>query len=167
METNDLNRDELFEEVKDKCKSLVKRDLYSWLICGIVVILLLFDGLRVGAPKSMLSTICLIAIVCLGGLSMMFDYWFLKKVDKLDTPDRLLYYFEKKHRFNLIVLFVSFILFLGIIFVKSGVDFWIIVVIPIIVEIAFYNSGGPRTWYRKKEQVIIEQLRRLIEQKNK
>ena len=35
METNDLNRDELFEEVKDKCKSLVKRDLYSWLICGI------------------------------------------------------------------------------------------------------------------------------------
>ena len=42
-EIDNQNRDELFNELKDKCKSIVKRDLYCWLLCSILVIPLLFS----------------------------------------------------------------------------------------------------------------------------
>lgn len=108
----------------------------------------------------------MIAVVCLGGWSTLLDFQFLKKVDNLDIPDQLLYWFEKKHRYNLISWIVSYLLFIGIILVNPGSDFWTYLGVAIgivIVVIIFYNCGG--TWWYRKEKEIIEQLRELVEKK--
>lgn len=47
METNTLNnenRRELFEELKGKCKSMLKRDLYGFIVLILVIPLMFFTG---------------------------------------------------------------------------------------------------------------------------
>ena len=57
METKELeslNRDELFEELKGKCKSIVKRDLYSVIICILIIPILFFTAQKLGDPKNII-----------------------------------------------------------------------------------------------------------------
>ena len=167
QELENLNRKELFEELKDKCKSIVKRDLYCGLVAWFLVILLLiFAGVRLDNPKNMLYTILWIVLVSLAVVLFLYDCWFLKKVGNFDTPDRLLYCFEKKHRYNLIAWLFSLVFIIGIPFVGRGIDYGLIIgmaIVTVITVIIMYYSGGP-LWYRK-EKDIIEQLQELTDKK--
>ena len=51
-EFDNLSKEELFQVIKDKCKSVLKRDLYSGIIVLVLVILLLvFTWQRLDASK--------------------------------------------------------------------------------------------------------------------
>lgn len=167
METKELDNPckEEFLEIKGQCKSRVKRDVYTGLICVIILILLLFDGLRVDGPKNMLSTMIMIAIVCSVVWMTVLSFRYLKKVDNLDTPDQLLYWFEKKHRYDLISWLVNCLLFTGLFLAKPGSNLWIYVGVAVgIVIVALFCYSGGSLWYRK-EKDTIEQLRELAEKK--
>lgn len=162
METKELDsqqRVELFKELKDKCKSNVKRDLYIWLACCILLIPLFFTVIRLE------FFIFLIAILCLGGWYSLFNFRLLKQFDNFDTPERLLYMFEKRHRFDLILSLVSSIGIVGIYFLTYGLSFWsyLSAAFFIVIVAVIYYSGGPLTY--KKDTNIIEQLRELVDKK--
>ena len=166
-ESDNLNRDQLLEELKAKCKSIVKRDLLLGIIVWIIVILLLiFTWQRLDNPKNIFYIIFWIIIVCFGGWLLLFDFRFLKKVDNLDTPNRLLYWFEKKHRYNFIGWLVSMVFILGGYILEAGFDFGAIVGVVLAIGIIaslFYYGDGP--WWYRKDNDIIEQLRELGEKK--
>lgn len=50
-ELDNLNRDELFNELKGKCKSVVKRNLYSFIAWILVILLLIFTWQTPDDPK--------------------------------------------------------------------------------------------------------------------
>ena len=169
METNTLNnenRNELFEELKGKCKSIVKRDLYGSIVLILVIPLLFFTLQKLGDPKNIFYFIYWITIFCFGVWSLLFDYRSLKNLDSLDTPERLLHWFEKKHRYNMIFWIVGCVCIFGIMLVGAGFDIWAIIGMALgigIVVLCFYSSGGP--WWYRKDMDIIEQLRELVEKK--
>ncbi len=100
-EFDNLSKEELFQVIKEKCKSVLKRDLYGGIIVLVLVILLLvFTWQRLDASKDISFFMFWIVFVCYWGWLLLNDYRFLKKVDSVDTPERLLYSFEKKHHYN-------------------------------------------------------------------
>lgn len=167
METKELeslNRDELFEELKGKCKSIVKRDLYSVIICILIIPILFFTAQKLGDPKNIIYLMFWITIFCYGGWSLLSDYRSLKNLDSLDTPERLLHWFEKVHRYRMITWFVGGIFLFVIFVVESGFNIWAIVGVALgigIMALLFYYSDGP--WWYRKDMDIIEQLRELVE----
>ena len=169
METKELdnqNRVELLENLKDKCKSIVKRDLYIGLIVWFFVILLMiFYWPKPDSPKNVFYSIFFIVMAVLGGWLLLFDILFLKKADNLDTPD-LLNLFEKKHRYNIIGWLVSLIFVMGGFIFASDFNIGAFVGVGIgivIIVLLFFNDGGP--WWYRKEKDIIEQLQELAEKK--
>lgn len=169
METNTLNnenRKELFEELKGKCKSMLKRDLYGFIVLILFIPLLFLTGQKLGEPKNIIYFILWIAIFCFGGWSLLYDYRSLKNIDSLDTPERLLHWFEKVHRYRMIFWIVGCVCIFGIMLVGAGFDIWAIMGVALaigIMALLFYSSGGP--WWYRKDMDIIEQLRELVEKK--
>ena len=149
METNTLNnenRRELFEELKGKCKSIVKRDLYGVIVLILVIPLLFFTGQKLGDPKNIIYFILWIAIFCFWGWSLLYDYRSLKNFDSLDTPERLLHWFEKVHRYRMITWFVGGICIFGIMLVGAGFNIGAIMGVALaigIIALLFYYSDGP------------------------
>lgn len=156
---------ELFEGLKGKCKSSVKRDLYIWLACCIILIPLFFTGIKLDDYKGIKFFIFLIVILCMGGWFSLFNIRLLKQFDNFDTPERLLYCFEKRHRFDLILWLVSCIGIIGIYFLTYGLSFWsyLSAAIFIVVFAFIYYSGGPLMY--RKDSDIIEQLHELVDKK--
>lgn len=168
METNELGNlksNELFDELKGKCKSIVKRAFYSWLVVCVIAIPLFFTELRLDSPKKIFLFLFLIVIVCLGVWFTLFNFRFLKKFDNLDTPDRLLSWFEKKHRYNMIIWLVSCLGLIVTYFAAYGLNFeaYLGAAIIIVIIAIFFYKGGP-LWYLQ-EQHILEQLRELVDKK--
>ena len=167
METNTLNnenRRELFEELKGKCKSIVKRDLYESIILILFIPLLFFTAQKLGDPKNIFYFICWITIFCYGVWLLLFDYRSLKNLGSLDTPERLLHWFEKVHRYRMITWFVGGICIFGIMLVGAGFNIGAIMGVALaigIIALLFYYSDGP--WWYRKDMDIIEQLRELVE----
>ena len=167
-ELSNLNRDELFKVLKDKCKSIVKRDLYCWLLCSILVIPLLFSTAQrlLDGPVSIPYYIFGIVIVCLGVWSLLFNVRYLDKVDKIGTPGQLLYWFVKRPRYNLI-----FWLILCVFISRhsspsshgsSFEDYLAVFICFVIIALIVYR-GAP--WLIRKEKDIIEQLIELVKKK--
>ena len=94
METNDLggiNQDELFEEIKDKCKSRAKGSIYITLIILIMAIAyLIYLGQRLYDTKHIISFILWFIFGCIAGGIALHNYWFKKKIDNLNTPNQVL-----------------------------------------------------------------------------
>lgn len=170
-ELDNLSRDELFEKLKGMSKSILKRDLYCWLICWILVLPLLFFSAQrlLDEPMSIPYFIIWMAIVCFGGWSLLFIFRSLMKVDKLDTPERLLYWFyrfEKSPRYSLIFWLVLCLFITRHSSLPSHVsgfeDYLVIVVGFVIIALIFFR-GAP--WLLRKEKDIIEQLIELVKKK--
>lgn len=165
-EFNNLNRDKLFEELRGKCKKLAKRDFYGWLIgCCILVIPFFFISPRLDSPKNIFFFTFLIVIICLGSWFALFNFRFLKKFDTLDTPDRLLTWLEKKHRYNLILWLVACICLIGSYFASCdfSIGTYLGAAVLIVFIVIIFCGGGP-LWYLK-EKLIIEQLQELVDKK--
>ena len=169
METNTLDnqtRNELFEQVKGKCKSMLKRDLYGFIVLILVIPLLFFTLQKLGDPKNIIYFMLWITIFCYGVWLLLFDYRSLKNLGSLDTPERLLHWFEKVHRYRMITWFVGGICIFGIMLVGAGFNIWAIMGVALaigIMALLFYYSDGP--WWYRKDMDIIEQLRELVEKK--
>ena len=166
QELENLNRKELFEELKDKCKSIVKRDLYGVIVLILVIPLLFFTLQKLGDPKNIIYFMLWITIFCFGGWSLLYDYRSLKNFDSLDTPERLLHWFEKVHRYRMITWFVGGIFLFVIFIVDAWFNIWAIMGVALavgIMALLFYYSDGP--WWYRKDMDIIEQLRELVEKK--
>lgn len=170
-ELDNLNRDELFKELKGNCKSIVKRDLYiNIFVCILGIPLLFFTAQRLILDEtvSIAYYIFWIVIVCLGCGLLLFDFQSLKKVDKLDTPDRLLYWFEKKFRPDLRYIFwLVLCLFIARRSSPSShvsvFENYLVVVIGFVIMALIFYRGAP--WVNRKEKVIIERLRELVKKK--
>ncbi len=165
-ELDNLNKDELFNELKGKCKSIVKRDLFGFIIWILVFVLLIFTWQRLDDPKEIFFFIFWLFVFCFEGWSLLFDLRFLKIVDNLDTPNRLLHWFEKRHRYNFILWLVAIILIFASFLVESSFNLGAVVGVVIgigIIAYLFYSSDGP--WWYRKEKDIIERLRELGEYK--
>ncbi len=167
METNTLDnqtRNELFEQVKGKCKSMLKRDLYESIILILVIPLLFFTAQKLGDPKNIIYFMLWITIFCFGGWLLLYDYRSLKNFDSLDTPERLLHWFEKVHRYRMITWFVGGIFLFVIFIVDSWFNIWAIMGVALaigIIALGYYSGDGP--WWYRKDMDIIEQLRELVE----
>ena len=89
-ELDNLNRDELFQLLKGKCKS----NAWKGVCCGlIIIIMMIMLWAKHDDITDMSSFIFSIIIACLAGWWIVFNFWFQNKIGNLDTPDRLLYYY--------------------------------------------------------------------------
>lgn len=107
-ELDNLNSDELFKVLKGRCKSILKRDLYGdIIILALVILLLAFTWQKLDDRKEFSYFMFWIPFVCFWGWLMLNDFRFLKKVDSFASPNRLLYCFEKKHRYRMMAWLVA------------------------------------------------------------
>ena len=164
-EMDNLSQTELFEELKGKCKSNAKRDFYGGLLLFIVAILYLLFPIRERPDEtiSMIYYIIWIVIGCASVWDALYNYRLLKKIDNLDTPDELLYHFEKKYRYNNIIFIAVWILLFiyiamtGFVYVELAI--WIVA--TVVILFCFYKNHG---WFGKEKE-IIKQLQELIDMK--
>lgn len=164
-ELDNLSRTELFEELKGKCKSNAKRDFYGGLLLLILAILYLLYPIRESPDEtiSMIYYIFWTVMGCASAWEALYNYRLLKKIDNLDTPDELLYRFEKKHRYNIIIFIAAWII-LFIYIAMTGFDYvylaiWIVA--TVVILFCFYKNHG---WYGNEKE-IIKQLQELVDKK--
>lgn len=166
-ELNSLNKDELFQMLKGKCKSRARISLYSWLILMLLYIWLMYDF---GFSNVTVSTICLVVVMgCLIVWQALYDYLYIKRIDKLDTPNQLLYYFKKRNRNVTIIVAVSLLLWLGWWAIKafgavgSNFEYVMLAIAVAIIAYLVYSGNRPGSVRNPKDLEIIEQLEKLIE----
>ena len=103
METqasDNLNKMVLFEEIKRKCKSRARNELFTslcLLLFVIVTFLLLERTHDSHESKNIIFYIFSIVFLCISGWLILFSYRFYKRIDTLGTPEQLLHHFEKKN----------------------------------------------------------------------
>lgn len=170
METkqiSNLSRTELFEALKEKCKSNAKRDIYSGLTALIIaLVVFLFHNWQIQDDTKSNIYILWIVIVCLSGWTVLHNYLLLSRIDNLNTPDKLLSHIEKKQLYNLIGFIGFCIFFIVIFFVRPGLDvfdyvsvaIWTALIVSLIV---LYFNG----FVGRRDKVIIELLRELVKKK--
>lgn len=170
METGELynsNRDELFQTLKGKCKKIAKLDFWGGLICLIITIgFLILIWQRLNDPFNMVYFIFWAVYFCGAVWMILYNYRFLKKFDNLDTPDQLLYWFEKKNQKDIICWFASMFLVIStnsaIVFKNAGVPTGIIATVLCILVIVLLYYGSSGSWNRRNND-IIEDLQELVE----
>lgn len=170
-ESDNLNRDNFLKMLKVKLKREINGDIF-FMILVIPYLFLSVNRLVDSKDSFDFINVCLWGWLLLyRGWFTLFNYRFLKKVDNLDTPDRLLYWLEKRHRYLKIggglipcILLLLFAIFL----VKTGSDIWSYVgaigMVIVAIVLMVYYLGGCSGWYRQ-EKDMIEQLRELVEKK--
>lgn len=170
METkkiSNLSRTELFEVLKEKCKSNAKRDIHGGLIALIIaLVFFLFHNWRIPNDTKSNIYILWIVIACLSVWTLLHNCLLLKRIDNLTTPDKLLSRIEKKQLYNLIGFIGFCIFFIVIVLVRPGLDvfdyvgvaIWTALLVSIIV---LYFNG----FVGRRDKVIIELLRELVKKK--
>lgn len=173
METqasDNLNKMVLFEEIKRKCKSRARNELFTslCLLLFVIVTFLLLE--RTHDPhesKNIIFYIFSIVFLCISGWLILFSYRFYKRIDTLGKPEQLLHHFEKKNR-NLKIIFLVFWLFMiGEQFAKSAtnirLDYEYVllgIVVVAAVYLMFVLSRDDKL--SRKDLEIVEELRELI-----
>ena len=172
METKELDNlsgDELFEVLKGKCKSKSRVNisvglaLFILIIAGIIYRKIHPFEYRQGIPYiSFFIEYALIGCAC--GLWALNNYRFLKKSDSLDTPDQLMYWFEKKVRNDRIYFFICLSAYLLDLCLCFYTPLWV----GLTVFIAFFAFGAflyfkydNSIWNSSNK--ILDQLRELVD----
>lgn len=174
METKDLDnlsQIELFEELKDKCKSKSRANI----IVGLVLFILFIAGIiyrrifpfeyRHGiAYISFLIELAIIGCAC--GLWALNNYRFLKKASSLYTPEKLMYWYEKRIRNDRILFFLCLIAYLLDICLCFLAPLWlglaVFVALSVVGSLIYFKSDSSLWNSRNK---ILEQLQELIDMK--
>lgn len=171
-ESADLSNDALFNVIKDKCISKAKFHFYSGLMllflviagaiyCGFQVIQYNLDIEDVAYFLSFLILLCAVIWFVLN------NYRFLQKTDTLDTPDKLLYQYDKKIR-HYGKIFSIFIWVLWVNLINSPnfsshnlsvrvVRVTIIIVLSALCIYLLFKRG----YMSRSDKEIIEQLQEL------
>ena len=174
METKDLDNlsgNEMFETLKAKCKSKSRANI----IFGLALFILIIAGIlylrsypleyRQGiACISLLIEFAIIA--CASGLWALNNYRFLKKAGSLDTPDQLMYWYEKTIRIDRILFFLCLIAYLLDLNLSLLTPLWVgltaFVVLSVVFSLIFFKSDSSFWNSRNK---ILEQLQELIDKR--
>ena len=168
-ELSRLNKDELFQMLKGKCKSKARVSLYIGLI---LVLLFIWMMCHYGFSNVTESTKYLVvAFGCVVVWQVLYDYLYIKRIGKLDTPDQLLYYFNKRNRSITIVAVVSVLIWLvwwavrAFGSVESNLEYVMLAIAVAIIAYLAYSSNRSGYVRNAKDLEIIEQLEKLIEKK--
>lgn len=166
--TDNLNRDELFETLKDKCKTKVKRSIpFGIMFLILAVCLILFWSHIKGISWYW------VAIGCWAVWFVLSNYWYQKKIEATDTPDQLLCEFDKNNRTNRIGTIVLWFVLIGIALiiaiVNADLSSWMSVFVIVgagLVTYLMYNSESSQMRKAKeRDEAFREQLQDLIEKK--
>lgn len=157
METLDNQmRDLSFEEIKDKCKSRTKVNIYGGLAFIVFTLVLIVGsviyqkGIQYMLHTQVVASIFLLIIVCVAVWLVLGNYRFLKKMGSLDTPEKLLYGYEKKVRNNRLLYFVSIValvcnLFDDLIFNSLDDTTSLVMIVPVLIALIAFIAIY---WYR-------------------
>ena len=159
-----INRDDLFEEIKDKCKSRAKGSIYVTLIILIMAIAyLIYLGQRLYDTKDIVSFILWFIFGCIAGGIALCNYRFKKRIDNPNTPNQVLSWFKKSFRIEIIFWIAAWLILIGQSIV-SGPFFEIIETVAAFVVVTLLTFYGYGRWNRRNKE-IIEQLQELAEKK--
>ena len=182
MDLDNLSKEEMFKVIKDKCKSRTKVNFYI----GLAVLLLLiafmielifyFRGSQHLKNTQIVAFVALIVLTCFMVWLVLNNYRFLKRIGSLDTPDQLLYRYEKKLRNERLLSFISILLVLleqtySFIYYSwdDGTLFFslfIIIVLAAFIAIYWYNGLKDETFkFYRRDVEILERLQELIDMK--
>ena len=172
MDFDNLNKAELLDEIKDKCMSRAKISYYGGLVLLLlIVVALLYTGiwvLRFNEIDDIVYFLLITLIGCATGWLVMSNYRFLKRCESIDSPDQLLFWYEKRSQTNSIYPFVVFLALAGNAICRmftrtdiNGVGLTIVIALVVLVSLLFIKRWrrGDIKSYRDKE--IIEQLQEL------
>lgn len=170
-ETSNLSRDELFEKIKRKCVSRSRVSLYGGLIILIIIIaLFIIHGKSLFDDTNISGSIFAIFLACMSGWLVLYNYWYQRKIEKIDNPSQLLHFYEKKSRSLVIFCLFGWFVWLVVKFVDffrtARFDFEYVLLAIVFVASAylifeFFKPGSVHA----KDMEIIEQLRDLIDNK--
>lgn len=167
METEDSfnrGRDAEFEALKDRCKSRAKASSNPILIM-VIILLLVMVSLIFGLGKKGTDDISFIVFwlvfCCTGGLVILYNFRFAKKIDHLDTPNQLLKSFKKHLRVELISASVLWMFLIADCFVR-GNHYSLTESLFAFVLVLFLVIKGIGPWNRR-DMEIIEDLQQLVE----
>ena len=171
-EIANLNKEELFLQIKRKCISRARVDFYGGLLILISIIAsficLICRGTNVFDDANFLSNIFAIALVCLAGWQVLYSYRYKKKIERIDKPSELLHYFGKKSRIFTIFCLVLWFAVFGVKFVNFfrtttiGFEHVLLAIAFVVLVYFIYVTNKPGS-VRPRDKEIIDQLQELIE----
>ena len=134
------------------------------LFCIIFLIATYHRVIQDQQPTKMIAYILIAIIVCLGACSVLINYSFLRRNDSIDTPDQLLYWYNKKIRYDVNIstvyklLFVGFLILQGIPYNRDDV-LTLIFIIALCLFLVYLGRGSSLVLSR--DQLILEKLHDL------
>ena len=169
---DNLSKDELFKVIKDKCKSRSKLTFWGGMtiivlgIISLIASIIHNKGIQNLQSSQIVAFIFLVLLVCLCGLYVLNNYRFLQRNDRLDTPDELLYGYNKKIQNDLNISFVIKLIFVGYLFYQALPDFrddlpTLIFLIVSVLILVYLGRGS--SFALSRDLKIIEQLQKLTE----
>lgn len=171
-ELDNLSNEELFEQIKGRCKSRTKKDFYIGLFWLLLIIVLLVCRAITKYPYEVKDSIFLIehaVIACLVGWLVLYSYRFKKMFECLDTPEQLLYWYDKRIRKGRIFTIVFFIVFYAAIILREYIGEnlnsdslirLLVLLAVLVILVPILVSGGV---VLGRDMKTIEQLRQLID----
>ena len=176
-ELDNLNRDELFAVIKEKCISRAKREVYLGLVFLVILILFIIWAVKYYPHSSFIQydpkdgivfLVYLIACFCLGGWIILYNYRLGKKIATLDTPEQLLNCYEKRERHNKIFSYINscvLLLFVTYPLVRGGSTIFLIGVAVLVILFAiFLTSVGIYVGRMNHRDKLLEKLQDLVEE---
>lgn len=174
METDNLNKDQLFEVMKNKSKTSAKKSCWAgiaWIILFIAFIIV--DINKIGFNdlqyKDISLYICMMLFACLTGWTVLIDCRFLWKADSYDTPERLLKWHENKFRYvqksSLVcqLVFLCFITGIIIFNYRNDISSLVMLLIVMVAVFVLFWHGAIGSHPSNPNKEIIEQLQDLVE----
>lgn len=173
VELENLSKVELFEEIKDRCKSRLKFDLYSGvfvllfiLALGLLVIVQDPHPYRIG---TYLMASVYVFWACFAVWLMLFSYRLYKRITAIDTAEGLLFCYEKKIRNDRVGRFLAStgLLVSQLCFALNHGDDLGLLIIMIVLSVALlvwlyyliFKQGSDSA----KDKEIIEELKDLVD----
>lgn len=170
---DNLSKNELFEEIKGKCKKRSRYNFYGGLIALILVIVaLIYFVLNFSDVKDMAAFSIFIAWAFLAGWLVLYNYRFLNNIDAIDAPDQLMHLCQKKLRKDKIFTIINTAIMLAFLlyqfsdrFVRVDIEYVIIMsviwmVLFALLVVVFINTD----YAYRKDKEVIEELEELVEE---
>lgn len=173
-ESYNLSRDKWFDRIKGECRSQAIKGL-----CLAAMILLVFIVIKVTWPDSELRvvTICLTFVGCLAsGWMVVNNLWFLLRLDRLDTPEQLLHWYQRRFNYDRTAAYLAM---LGVIIFDPILWFdifnfdWTLIVLRLAPEVgiiallifSYFNDDTLDKFITRRDEEIFDQLEELVEEK--
>ena len=171
-----LSKRECFEKLLDESRSQAKRRLCISLIFMLIFIALIIWIVIYKPQGYEYYTICQFAVFCLGaGWIAVNNFRLLRRLDSLDTPEQLLYWYEKTIKNN---HKASFLIILGLIGsfypdIAYNIKYfnwnWILVEltanVAIIVFLLYIYFKGYQNDRTRRDEEIVDRLEELVKKK--